>query len=99
MHFEFPHQLSKERAVAKIRTAITKAKTQLPKEVEKLTDEWQDSTLHFSVTLQGKNITGTVQVTDTDYVVDAKLPLMWRMFEGKFEQMIQEAVRQQLSEL
>jgi ABC-type ATPase with predicted acetyltransferase domain len=31
-----------------------------------------------------------VCVIDTDYIVDAKLPLLWRVFEGKIEKMIKE---------
>jgi len=34
-----------------------------------------------------------LKVTDTEFIVDAKLPLLWRMFEGRIEKMIQEQAK------
>jgi hypothetical protein len=45
------------------------------------------------VTLQGKQITGTLAIDDKDFIIDAKLPLLWRLFEGKIERTIAEQVK------
>jgi hypothetical protein len=65
----------------------------LPKEVSIDEERWEGDTLHFAATLQGKQINGTLQVTDKDFVIDAKLPLLWRIFEGRIEKMIAEQVQ------
>jgi len=98
MYFEFKHnQPGKKRAVAHIQTALMQARSQLPKEVTEFTDEWNDNVLSFSVTVQGQRITGTLAVTEMDYVVDTKLPLMMRMFEGKLQKMIEAEAAKHLS--
>ncbi len=63
-------------------------------QVEVTREEWQDDTLHFAVSVQGKAITGTLLVTETDFVLDAKLPLMWRMFEGRIQKEVTKQVEQ-----
>ena len=94
MHFEVPHTLSQEHAVARIKVGLSQAAPHLAQNqvvIEKQT--WEGNTLNFAVTLQGKEITGSVQVLDKQFIIDAKLPLLWRMFEGKIEKMIQEQAK------
>lgn len=55
-------------------------------------EEWKGDTLNFDVTIQGKEVTGTLEVTDQDYILDAKLPLLWRVFEGRIEKEIKSRV-------
>lgn len=55
-------------------------------------EEWDGNTLHFDLELQKKPVSGTLEVTDTEYILDAKLPLMWRVFEGKIEKEIKKQV-------
>ncbi len=50
--------------------------------------EWKDNVLDFAFTAQGTHIKGTLTVTDTEFDVYAKLPLMYRLFEGQIEKMI-----------
>lgn len=80
--------------MTRIRQALRDAKSQLPKEASIDEERWEGTTLHFAATLQGKKITGTVEITDSEMVIDAKLPLMWRLFEGRIEKMIAEQVKQ-----
>ena len=96
MHFQFPHKTSKFKATQKVKEALEHARPQL-KEHAKVTEErWSGDTLHFAADLQGKNISGTLVVTDTEFIVDAKLPLLWRLFEGRIEKMIREQVKQMM---
>lgn len=81
-------------ALKKVRDAINYARPQLKGHATIEKEEWEGETLHFAATIEKKNITGTLQVTDTDFVIDAKLPLMWRLFEGRIEKMIAEQVKQ-----
>ena len=88
MHFKIPHKTSKLQALVKVKQALADAKPHLKDQATIDEERWEENTLHFAATLQGKQITGTLEVTDTDFIIDAKLPLLWRMFEGRIESMI-----------
>ena len=94
MHIQIPHKSTKFQAGQKVRDAIQHARP-MAKEHNVTIDEerWEGNTLHFSITLQGKQITGTLVIDDKDFIIDAKLPLLWRLFEGKIERTIAEQVQ------
>jgi hypothetical protein len=94
MHIQIPHKSSKITALTRIKQALNEARPKAGDQVEITEERWEGETLHFAVVLQGKNISGTVQVNETHIVVDAKLPLLWRIFEGKIEKMIGEQIKQ-----
>ena len=93
MHFQVPHKSTKIQALTKVKKALEEGRGQLSGYAKIDEERWEGDTLHFATTLQGKQITGTLEVTDRDFVIDAKLPLFWRIFEGKIESMIAEQVR------
>lgn len=90
MHLEIQHKNSKDAAVARIKQALAQARPQMQGQVQITKEEWNNSMLNFAFTTQGKEVTGTLRVTDEDYIIDAKLPLLWRVFEGRIEKMIKE---------
>jgi len=93
MHFNFPHKTSAAHATARIKTALIQQRRELEKHIIIEKEEWEGNTLKFAIKLQGKTITGSVDVTENEYVVDAQLPLLWRMFEGKIEKEIANQVQ------
>jgi hypothetical protein len=93
MHFNFPHKTSAAHATARIKTALIKHRAELEKHITVKKEEWKGNTLHFAIDLQGKTITGTIEITDTEYRINATLPLLWRMFEGKIEKEIQKQLQ------
>lgn len=94
MHVEIPHHFARKEAVNRVKMALNQSRAQVLQQSPDLKDEWQGDTLHFSATIQGKHITGTLEVRDKQFVLDAKLPLLWRMFEGRIEKAIKEQVAQ-----
>jgi hypothetical protein len=93
MHIQIPHKANKITALTKVKKALHEGRSQLNGMATIEEERWEGDTLHFAVTLQGKKITGTLLVNDKDFVIDAKLPLMWRIFEGRIEKMIGEQVK------
>ncbi len=93
MHFKVPHKTTKTEAKQKIKNAIEEARPMMKGQAEITGERWDGDTLFFTVLLQGKEITGSVEVTDMDMIVNATLPLMWRLFEGRIER----EIAQQLS--
>lgn len=94
MNFKIPHNNSKFEATKKVKLALEEARPHLKGQATIDEERWEGNTLHFAATLQGKQITGMLEITDTELVINAKLPLMWRLFEGRIEKMIGEQVKQ-----
>lgn len=88
MHVVIKHSFKKEDAISRIKKALTEARAQAAGQIEGVEEHWEGDTLTFALDLQGKKITGTLDVRDQEFELNAKLPLMWRLFEGKLEKMI-----------
>ena len=72
--------------------ALRDAAPQLAGKVSIEKQEWQGDVLHFAFTAEGKHIEGTLAVGDRDFDIYAKLPLVWRLFEGRIEKAVKEQV-------
>ncbi len=94
MHFKIPHKTTKTDAKVKVQKALEEARPHLAGHATITSEKWEGDTFHFSVDLQGKSITGTLAITESDFILDAKLPLLWRMFEGRIEKEIAKQVAQ-----
>lgn len=94
MHVEIPHQFSQKEAVNRVKMALNQSRAQALQQAPDLKTQWRDDTLEFSATVQGKFIEGTLAVEEKQFVLDAKLPLLWRMFEGRIEKAIKDQVAQ-----
>lgn len=94
MHFNFPHKTSAVAAKNRITSVLTEHRAEITQHAKITKEEWEGDTLAFVVELQGKNITGTLQITDTEYILDAQLPLLWRIFEGKIEKEVYKQLEQ-----
>lgn len=89
MHLDIPHKFkTKEEAVARVKSALNEARPQLGDKATITKEEWEGGTLTFAAEVQGQSISGTLVVRDTVFDVNAKLPLMMRMFEGRIEKAI-----------
>jgi hypothetical protein len=98
MHIELPHNTNKQAAVDRVKAGLIQARPHMVGQVKIDKEEWNNSMLNFAFTTQGKQVTGTLRITDDMFVVDAKLPLLWRMFEGKIEKMIKEQANTMLGQ-
>jgi hypothetical protein len=92
MHFQIPHNMSASKAKGRVNMMLNQHRGQIMQQAKIIKEEWQGDTLVFEVEIQGKKVTGSLDITDTDYVFDATLPLMWRLFEGKIEKEIAKQV-------
>ena len=91
MHVKLPHELKTEgAAILRAKQAINGMRSELPNDATIDKEEWSGNTLTFAATANKITITGTLVVTDKEFEVTAKLPLMLRMFEGRIEKAIKE---------
>lgn len=90
MQVNIPHKFTKAEAKERVMVAMREARAKLGDQATIDKEEWVADTLHFGITVQGQSITGTFDVRDSDFGLDAKLPLMLRMFEGRIKKAIEE---------
>lgn len=98
MHIAIPHKFTKTEAVSRVKNALEMAKPQAAEKVKITEERWEGSTLHFDMLAEGNRIHGTFAVQDDQFVLDAKLPLMWRLFEGRIEKELGEQIKQAMAQ-
>lgn len=96
MHSTIPHRFSKSEAAARIKAALQEARPQIAGKADIHEERWEGDRLHFDFTVEGQRISGTLTIEDSRYVLDAKLPLMLRLFEGRIEKAIEEQAKTML---
>ena len=98
MHLDIPHKFkTKEEALARVKAALNDARAQLAGKATIEKEEWAGDMLTFAADIQGQAISGTLVVRDKVFDINAKLPLMLRMFEGRIEKAIKEQTSKMLS--
>lgn len=90
MQITIPHKFSKAEAKARVMQALNDARSKLQGQATIEREEWEGDTLNFGFTAQSQAISGTFEVRDSEFYLDAKLPLMLRMFEGRIKSAIEE---------
>jgi hypothetical protein len=94
MHLQIPHKTSKQDALTRVKHGLEEMRPKMAGQAQIHEERWDGDTLHFDVTAQSQRISGTFAVTDTEFVIDAKLPLMLKLFEGRIEREIMAQVGQ-----
>ncbi len=91
MQIKIPHQAgSAAAAKSKVMQALDEARAKIGDQATIDKEEWNDNVLTFGFTAQGQSISGTFEVRDNEFELNAKLPLMLRMFEGRLKKAIEE---------
>lgn len=85
MRLEIPHKFTKKDAAERVKRLLDDGREKFKHDVEIHEERWENDTLHFDFSAKAQRISGTLAIEDERYVLDARLPLMLRMFEGKIE--------------
>ncbi len=99
MHLQISHNFSEVRAIAQVKKALLEARQKMASDkamagkVEIIKEEWERNVLTFELKLEGHKVTGTLAVAQKDFILDAKLPLMWRFFEKKIERAVKDQIK------
>ncbi len=83
MRIAVPHHTSKHAARGKVDQRLGRFYRQFGGRAEEIQHEWLGDTMKFRGKARGLSLEGTVEVTDAAIVIDAKLPLMAKMFERR----------------
>lgn len=94
MHLEIPHKTTQQDAIIRVKRGLDEMRPKIGDQAQIHEERWDGNTLHFDATAQGQRISGTLAVEEKDFVIDATLPLMLRLFEGRIEREIMQQVSQ-----
>ena len=94
MRIAVPHNTTKEKARAIVEKKIDDLQKQYGHYASDLEKSWSGDRLDFSVKAKGLQGKGTVDVTDTDVIIDGKLPLMAKPFEPRIRSTVEKEAEQ-----
>ena len=89
MRIAVDHNTSKQNARMKVEERLGQLLSQFGGHAEDVEHAWDGDTLRFKGKARGLAVSGTAEVTDAAVVIEAKLPLMAKMFEGRIREAVQ----------
>jgi hypothetical protein len=89
MRISVPHFTTKEVARQKINERIASMFGQYGHYLAESSHSWEGDRLVFSGSAKGFKVSGTMEVTDSDVVIDAKLPLIAKPFESRVKHTVE----------
>ena len=89
MHITVPHHTTREEARRKIEERMTNLEQQYGHYATDIDKSWDGDRLTFSVKARGMSGSGSLEITDSEVIVDGKLPLMARPFESRIKSTIE----------
>ena len=88
MKMAVPHHTTRESARIRVEQRLGQLLSQFGGHAEDMEHEWFADTLRFKGKAKGLKIEGTVEVTETEVIIDAKLPLIAMAFEGRINEAV-----------
>ena len=89
MRIAIPHNTTKDSARQRVEEKISALLGQFSHHAEDIQHSWTGDTLTFKGKARGLSIEGSVDVTATEVIIDAKLPLMAKPFESGIRQQVE----------
>jgi Putative polyhydroxyalkanoic acid system protein (PHA_gran_rgn) len=90
MRVTIPHHTDKETAKRKINERLGQAMGQYGHYLSDSTHTWDGDRLTFAGSAKGFKASGTIEVTDSEVIIDAKLPLIAKPFEPRVKHAIEQ---------
>ena len=89
MRITVPHHTDKETARRKINERLGQIFAQYGHYLSESNHKWDGDRLEFSGVAKGFKANGTVEVTDSEVIIDGKLPLIAKPFEPRIKSTIE----------
>jgi hypothetical protein len=89
MRVTVPHHTDKASARRKVDARLQQLLAQYGGYLSNVDQRWDGDTLVFSGSARGFKASGTLEVTDTDLIIDGKLPLIAKPFESRIRSTIE----------
>lgn len=94
MRIAVPHHTTKPAARRKVEERFGQLLGSFGHHADDAQHEWVGDTLYFKGKARGLAVEGSVEVTDTEVIIDGKLPLMARPFEPRIRQTVEKEAEQ-----
>ena len=94
MRISVPHNTTREEARRKIEQRLSNLEGQYGHYASDIDKNWEGDRLNFNVKAKGMSGSGWLEITDTEVIVDGKLPLMARPFESRIKSTIEREAEQ-----
>ena len=92
MRITVPHKTDKETARKKINERLAMLFAQYGHYLSDSEHKWDGDRLYFSGSAKGFKANGTVDVTDSEVIIDGKLPLMAKPFEPRVKSAVEKEI-------
>lgn len=89
MKITIPHNTTREKARERVEQRLSQLETQYGQYASDMQKNWSGDTLDFSVKARGFSGNGKVEVTDTEVIIEGKLPLIAKPFEPRIRSTIE----------
>jgi len=88
MQIAVPHHTTRAKARGLVEQKLGGLLAQFGQHAQDMEHEWTGDTLRFRGKAKGMKIDGSVDITDTEVILDAKLPFMALPFEGRIKETV-----------
>ena len=89
MRIAVPHNTTLDKARKVVEQRLKNLHAQYGHYADELDHSWQGDTLHVVFKAKGMTIKGTVEITDTDVILDGKVPLLAKPFESRIRSTVE----------
>jgi len=89
MHIAVPYNTDRETARQRINQRLEQLLGQYSHYLSDHEKRWEGDTLYFSGSARGFKANGTLQLTDTEVIIDSKIPLIAKPFEPRIKSTIE----------
>ncbi|HEY4641997.1 MAG TPA: polyhydroxyalkanoic acid system family protein [Thermoanaerobaculia bacterium] len=89
MKVTVPHHTTREEAKRKVEERMSNLEKQYGHYATDIDKQWDGDRLTFSVKARGMTGSGSLEITDSEVILDGKLPLMARPFESRIKSTIE----------
>jgi hypothetical protein len=89
MHIEVPHRTNRQNARRIVESRLDQLLSQFGDRADDVQHQWIGDTLTFKGKARGFTVEGTVEITESDVIIDGKLPLLARPFESRIRQTVE----------
>ena len=89
MKISVPHNTTRENARRIVEQRLADLHSQYGHQADDMEHSWTGDTLYLAAKARGFHVKGTVEITDTDVIIDGKLPLIAMPFESRIRQTVE----------
>jgi putative polyhydroxyalkanoate system protein len=89
MRIAVPHFTTQQEARKRVEARLDDLVAQFGHNADERQHEWTGDTLRFKGKAKGLKVEGTLEITPAEVIIDAKLPFIANMFEGRIRSTVQ----------